>query len=151
MMRAMPSLAAMVALASCSRADHATRVVNRSSTSVTVTYVDARDGVTRTVEVAAGKTGSLPTNRAFADLADLRFFADGRGLVWSDWTLMRARLLCSGDCVITWFPDHRLDLSGPFAAPSRGRSSGPPPLFTPASSPARAGHAQAALNGSDSH
>jgi len=135
MMRAILAFAAMLALANCSRADHATRVVNRSSRPVTVTYVDARDGVTRTVIVAAGKTGSLPTNRAFADLADLRLFADGRGFVWGDWTSMRGRLLCSGDCVITWFADHRLDLSGPFAAPSRGRSSGPPPLLTPGSSP----------------
>lgn len=139
MMRAILAFAAMLTLANCSRADQATRVVNRSSRPVTVTYVDARDGVTRNVVVAAGKTGSLPTNRAFSDLADLRLFADGRGLVWTDWTAMRGRLLCSGDCVITWFPDHRLDLSGPFAVPSRDRSSGPPPLFTPASSPARAG------------
>jgi hypothetical protein len=137
MMRAILAFAVMLALANCSRADHRTRVVNRSSTAVTVTYVEARDGVTRNVVVAAGQTGSLPTNRAFADLADLRLFADGRGAVWSDWTSMRGRLLCSGDCVITWYPGHRLDLSGPYAAPARGRSSGPPPLFTPASSPAR--------------
>ena len=139
MVRAVLLLAAMLAVASCARADHATRVVNRSSRPVTVTYVDARDGVARSVEVAAGASGSLPTNRAFADLSDLRLSEDGRDFVWGDWTAMRGRLLCSGDCVITWFPGHRLDLSGPFAAPARGRSSGPPPLFTPASSPARAG------------
>ncbi len=144
MMRTLLAFAVMLALANCARADYPTRVVNRSSRPVTVTYVDARDGVTHNVVVAAGETGSLPTNRAFADLADLRLFADGRGLVWTDWTAMRGRLLCSGDCVITWFPGHRLDLSGPYAEPSRGRSSGRPPLFTPASSPARARHAPGA-------
>lgn len=137
MLRAILALAAMLALANCSRRDQMTRVVNRSSGPVTVTYVEARDGVTRTVDVAAGETRSLPPNRAFADLSDLRLSADGRGAMWSDWTSMRGRLLCSGDCVITWFSGHRLDLSGPYAAPSRGRSNGPPPLFTPASAPAR--------------
>jgi hypothetical protein len=137
MMRAILPLAAMLALANCSRPNHMTRVVNRSSEPVTVTYVDAREGVTRTVAVAAGETGSLPPNRTFADLSDLRLSADDRDYVWADWTSMRGRLGCSGDCVVTWFPGHRLDLSGPYAMPSRGRSVGPPPLFNPSSSPAR--------------
>jgi len=147
MMRAILVLAAMLALASCSRADHLTRVINRSSAPVTVTYVEARDGVTRTVVVAAGGTASLPPNRALADLSDLRLFADGRGAVWSDWTSMRGRLLCSGDCTITWFPGRRMSLSGPMSTPPRGRYGGPPPLFAPASSPARTRHAWDAPNG----
>lgn len=135
MMRAILLLAAMLALASCSRADRLTRVINRSSAPVTVTYVEARDGVTRTVVVAAGGTASLPPNRALADLSDLRLFADGRGAGWSDWTSMRGRLLCSGDCTITWFPDRSISLSGLVSAPPRGRYLGPPPLFSPASNP----------------
>lgn len=138
MMRAVLSLAAMFALASCTRPDSLTRIINRSSAPVTVTYVEARDGLTRSVVVAAGETASMPPNRALADLSDLRLFSDGRGAVWSDWTSMRGRLLCSGDCTITWFSDRSISLSGPMSTPSRGRSSGPPPLFTPASSPARA-------------
>ncbi|MES2043784.1 MAG: hypothetical protein V4475_07890 [Pseudomonadota bacterium] len=135
MMRAMLSLVAMISLADCSRADHATRVVNRSSAPVTVTYVEARDGLTRSVDVAAGETRTLAPNRAFADLADLRLFADGRGFVWSDWTSMRGRLLCAGDCTITWFPGHRISLSGPMSTPPRERYVGPPPLFAPGSNP----------------
>lgn len=147
MMRAMLFLVVMTWLTSCSRVDHVTRVVNRSSAPVTVTYVEARDGLTRSVVVAAGTTASLPPSHALADLSDLRLFADGRGAVWTDWTSMRGRLLCSGDCIITWFPGRRIGLSGPMAAPPRGRYGGPPPLFAPASSPARTRHAWDAPNG----
>lgn len=147
MMRAILLLAAMLALASCSRADQLTRVINRSSAPVTVTYVEARDGVTRSVVVVAGGTASLPPNRALADLSDLRLFADGRGAGWSDWTSMRGRLLCSGDCTITWFPGRRIGLSGLMSTPPRGRYGGPPPLFAPASSPSRTRHAWDAPNG----
>ena len=131
MIRAILVLAAMLALASCSRADQLTRVVNRSSAPVTVTYVEARDGVTRNVVVAAGGTASLPPNRALADLSDLRLFADGHGAVWSDWTSMRGRLRCSGDCTITWFPGSSHEPVRPDVRPSSRTIWRSPALIRP--------------------
>lgn len=105
------ALAGLAAIAGCARTDKATTVVNRSASTVTITYVDAQDGHARRLDLAPGASGRLWQNESISTLTALAFATGERTYDLANWDIERRRLTCRGDCVITWQPDRKIHIA----------------------------------------